>query len=237
MVTWFVVSCCCLFAPDDPAAGSTPPDGVQAAAAAAGGGGAAISSERPYHEIQADLRAALRTEASRATPTRDWAVAVVRLALLYGELMQDERLARSDTLAGYRVKIRSRLLAVQESLERDLPHAQAPTDGTRDKPADLAAWQRDATGKMQLSWGHGHADSLAGQLDSWARGSGAGGAARSDYGPLLVELIRRTISPEFWDVHGGPGVIIYYQPGHALVIRATPEIHERIGGALGGARD
>jgi hypothetical protein len=38
-------------------------------------------------------------------------------------------------------------------------------------------------------------------------------------------------------VHGGPGVIIYYQPGHALVIRATPEIHERIGGALGGVRD
>ena len=165
--------------------------------------------------------AALRTEASREMPARDWAVSVVRLALLYGELMQDERLARSDTLASYRVKIRSRLLAVQESLGRDLPQKQASNDGTSDKPADLAAWQRDATGKMQLSLGRGgDADSLATQLDSWVRGVGAGGAARSDYGPLLVELIRRTISPEFWDVHGGPGVIIYYQPGHALVIRA-----------------
>ena len=174
-------------------------------------------------------------------------MSVVRLALLYGELMQDERLATSSTLAGYRVKIRTRLMGVRESLERDLP-SQPANDGTAsagkasdgtasDKPIDWAAWERDAKGKMQLALGSGGSDSLATQLDSWTRGSGAGGAARADYGPLLVELIRRTISPEFWDVHGGPGVIIYYQPGHALVIRATPEIHERIGGALGGVRD
>ena len=53
---------------------------------------------------------------------------------------------------------------------------------------------------------------------------------RGDYGQVLVELIRQTISPEFWDVNGGPGVILYYRPGHALVVRATGDVHARIGG-------
>jgi hypothetical protein len=233
MVTWLLMSGCCLFAPEDPVTEST----VAKASMVRDESAESVDSARPYHEIQAELRGALRAEASRETPPREWAVSVVRLALLYGELMQDERLATSSTLAGYRVKIRTRLMSVQESLERDLP-SQPTSDGqTNDKPIDRAAWERDAAGKLRLSLGSGDGDSLATQLDSWVRGSGAGGAARSDYGPLLVELIRRTISPEFWDVHGGPGVIIYYQPGHALVIRATPEIHEQIGGALGGARD
>ncbi len=230
MVTWLLMSCCCLFAPEDPAAESVPRTESTSR-------GAAVHTARPYHEIQADLRTALRAEASRETAPREWAVSVVRLALLYGELMQDERLATSSTLAGYRVKIRTRLMGVQETLERGLPSQPASDGQANNKPIDWAAWERDAKGKMQLALGSGGSDSLATQLDSWTRESGAGGAARADYGPLLVELIRRTISPEFWDVHGGPGVIIYYQPGHALVIRATPEIHERIGGALGGVRD
>lgn len=230
MVRWLLMSCCCLFAPEDPVADST-------AAKPSAAQDKSIESVRPYHEIQSDLRGALRTEASRETPPREWAVSVMRLALLYGELMQDERLATSATLAGYRVKIRTRLLGVQKSLERDIPPPQASNGQANGQPVDWAAWERDAVGKWRLSLGDGDDNSLAAQLDSWARATGAGGAARSDYGPLLVELIRRTISPEFWDVHGGPGVIIYYQPGQALVIRATPEIHERIGGALGGARD
>ena len=59
-----------------------------------------------------------------------------------------------------------------------------------------------------------------------------GNAARGvqDYGPALVNLIKTTISPEFWDINGGPGVIVYYPPLRLLVIRATSEIHHQIGG-------
>ncbi len=60
----------------------------------------------------------------------------------------------------------------------------------------------------------------------------AGGAALADYGGALVELIQRTIAPEFWDVNGGPGTIVYYRQWQALVVRATGDIHEKIGGTV-----
>lgn len=61
---------------------------------------------------------------------------------------------------------------------------------------------------------------------------GRGGRAIPDFGPDLVALIQRTIAPDFWDVVGGPGTIVYYQPLHALVVRATGEIHRELGGVL-----
>ena len=56
------------------------------------------------------------------------------------------------------------------------------------------------------------------------------GPGMPDYGPALVNLIQKTIAPEFWDVNGGPGVIVYYPPLRLLVIRATSNIHYQIGG-------
>ena len=64
-----------------------------------------------------------------------------------------------------------------------------------------------------------------------------GGAAQLDHGRMLVELIERTIMPRSWDVNGGPGTIVYYAPLHALVVSATEEVHEKIGGILGGVRE
>jgi hypothetical protein len=49
-------------------------------------------------------------------------------------------------------------------------------------------------------------------------------------------LIERTINPDFWDVNGGPGTIMYYPNLQCLVIRATGEVHEKIGGVVGGVR-
>ena len=56
-----------------------------------------------------------------------------------------------------------------------------------------------------------------------------------DY-PDLVELIQNTISPEFWDVVGGPGTIMYYRPLLAIVVRATSEVHHQVGGAMDALR-
>jgi hypothetical protein len=59
-----------------------------------------------------------------------------------------------------------------------------------------------------------------------------GGGAAFDYGPALVDLIQRTIVPEFWDVNGGPGTIVYYRPLMCLVVRATSDVHHRLGGTI-----
>jgi hypothetical protein len=65
-----------------------------------------------------------------------------------------------------------------------------------------------------------------------------GGAAQTvSNAQSLIELIERTIEPDFWDVNGGPGAIVYYPPLQCLVIRATSEVHGKIGGVLGGVRD
>ena len=64
----------------------------------------------------------------------------------------------------------------------------------------------------------------------------APGGANGDYGDDLVQLIQRTVKPDFWDVNGGPGSIYFYRPLNALVIRATSEVHRDLGGALDGLR-
>lgn len=47
-----------------------------------------------------------------------------------------------------------------------------------------------------------------------------------DHSQELMDLIQATIAPATWESLGGPGVIRYWQPGHALVIRQTTEVHE-----------
>jgi hypothetical protein len=156
---------------------------------------------RRYFDINRDLRRLLRAEAVEED-RQVWRATVVDLVKLYGEITRDDRLATSAVLNGYRIKLRSRLLAIQKRLAAQL--------------------KRD-----------GRYDSLSGPRGP---SEGAGGGAAVDHGMALVELIQRTISPDFWDVNGGPGTIVYYRQWHALVIRATPEIHRQIGGAIGQAR-
>ena len=68
-------------------------------------------------------------------------------------------------------------------------------------------------------------------------GALGGRAGPPDWGESLVELIERTIAPAFWDVHGGPGTIVYYQPLRVLVVRATSDLHQGVGNLLQNLRD
>ncbi len=74
---------------------------------------------------------------------------------------------------------------------------------------------------------------LAQQLAPGGAGEGAPGgataAAAVDYGPELVDLIQRVISPEVWDINGGPATVVYYRQGRALVVRAPSEVHHQVG--------
>ena len=186
---------------------------------------------RRYHEINRDLRALLREQATAKTPGKQTLV-IRKLVRLYGEICQHPDLATSDTLKSYRVKLRGRLLRIQQELERDIARQQKRSGQTAAAGISSARLADAATKAMadQLSLiGY----SLGGPGKVFSQGGAMG---PPDYGPALVELIQRTIAPGFWDVNGGPGTIVYYAPLRALVVRATGEIHGNLRGALGGLR-
>ena len=60
----------------------------------------------------------------------------------------------------------------------------------------------------------------------------AGQNANADNGQQLVDLIQNTISPKSWDVNGGNCSIYYWQQQHAIVVRATGDVHGQISDTL-----
>lgn len=214
--------------------------------AASPGGSLSDGSVEPrrYHEINDDLRELIRAYARAESPAAQSAV-IHEMCVLYVELKRDPRLASSDTLQEYKAKLWSRLVRIQTELERQLAREQRqpgrPADGgaAAVQPSDTADVQASGSlaGSLSLLGGvlGGPADLLA-HGGSLGAGSLGGGAAGGDYGQSLVELIQRTIAPEFWDVNGGPGTIVYFAPLRVLVVRATSEIHHKIGGGVQGLR-
>ncbi len=193
-----------------------------------------ISSLRRYHEIREDVRETMQREATAATKV-ERAAAIVHLTRLYQELRNDPRLAESDTLMQTKNLLWGRLTRVKTSLQREFAQTQRPPRSEEHEHdpelTDAVTWAMTENLAMAGC-------SVGGPASLFAQVRGAaGGAAISDYGPALVALIERTIAPEFWDVTGGPGAVAYYAPLRALVVRATSEIHHRIGGVLGDLRE
>ena len=65
-----------------------------------------------------------------------------------------------------------------------------------------------------------------------AGGAAAGQNANADNGQVLVDLIQNVICPKSWDVNGGACTISYWQQQHAIVVRATDDVHGQISDAL-----
>ena len=59
-----------------------------------------------------------------------------------------------------------------------------------------------------------------------------GNQGNQDYGPMLVDLIQRTISPGSWDVNGGLSSIQYWAPRRVLVVRAPQDVHDGLAPVL-----
>ena len=135
--------------------------------------------------------------------------------VLYKELRADKRLA-IDERGELRGLVRGRLVRLSKMIAaaaaRHAPSAQQ-------QPGAVAKLAQPAAVLAQAAAGGG------------AAGLGPGGAGKpdDDYGPSLVELIETTIAPDTWDVNGGPGSIYYWRNQHALVIRATAEVHGVVG--------
>ena len=175
----------------------------------------------------------MRREATARTD-RERAEAIHQLTVLYNELKHDPRLRDSETLTSHKNRLWGRLTKVKRDLQREFDRGDSNDNVS--KPSELDASVDEITAGLTDSLSLvGYAAGGPAHLLAQVQGSRGGGAI-PDYGPGLVELIERTIAPEFWDVAGGPGTIFYYAPLRVLVVRATSEVHHKIGGTLGGIR-
>ena len=191
-----------------------------------------VALQRPFHELDRQIVATLTQEALLAKqkdePAR--AKSAVQLCDLHREVVGDTRFATSEVLQAYQSKLSSRLVRVKKDIQAKLAkEAKRPISE-----------EAKAQAAVQSIANESYATSLL--LSDYAVGSpnlllAHGGSAVIDAnGQALVDLIETTIDPESWSTNGGPGTIRYYAPLQCLVIRATGEVHENVGGALGDLR-
>jgi hypothetical protein len=188
---------------------------------------------RPYHQIREEMSAALRAEAVAKTQEAR-SRAVGEILALYAELKRDPRLEGSDTLKSYKAKLWSRMRSIQRDLERELARREDSPGRARTERElqQLAAATRSAAEQVAaLHYALGGPALMIQQ-----HGGAMGGGTVNDYSQQLIDLIERTIRPDFWDTNGGPGAIVYYRPLMALVVTATSEVHGSVGGVLGALR-
>lgn len=148
---------------------------------------------------------------------------------------------------------RREVAARAEAAEKDAKKPVRPTAGQLLRSARdevLAARQLDEknadndgtqaggtqTGGTQVSSGRLLADPSVSLNPASALGNRGGGLTTVAAGEALIELIERTIQPDHWEANGGPGVMVYYAPLMALVVRASSEVHGQVGGIMGGLR-
>lgn len=188
----------------------------------------------PFHEFQRQISDLLKREAQAKTSAAR-APVIRALCDLHSQIVHDERYTTSDVLKEYRARLWSRLNKVKAEIKQDLAR---DARGNRERLADIAALE--AADPAAVAASESLATSLAfldqTQIGPSLAGAFGGGALPADFGQDLVALIERTINPGFWDVVGGPGTVYYYAPLQCLVVRATTEIHEDIGGVVGELR-
>ncbi|MFN0020085.1 MAG: hypothetical protein ACKVP0_17635 [Pirellulaceae bacterium] len=184
-------------------------------------------AKRLAAEIDRDISAALKREAN-AKSLKERGKAIEQLCSLHYEITSDERFSTLDQMQSLRAKIWGRLTKVKAELKRQLAKEGEPQlDDAQAEAAQYAG--------SNLAGAMGLADFGSGSPSGFIP---RGGASQTDYNAQqLIELIQRTINPDFWDVVGGPGTIFYYPQLQVLVIRATSEIHGQVGGTLGALRD
>ena len=55
-----------------------------------------------------------------------------------------------------------------------------------------------------------------------------GGGTATDPAEELIDIIQETIAPATWDIRGGQGVIRFWGPGSALIIRQSGDAHQAL---------
>jgi hypothetical protein len=184
-----------------------------------------VDADRPLRSlsaIQMDVHAALRAEASSRRLGAN-VPEVVRLIDLYRELALHPKRDKSEFLAQLALRVRTRLETVRNHIERGFA-------------ADRAAKKKQNAPTVMAPKARVLAQQIAGPGIAPGQGGQPAGVEGIDYGPELVDLIQRTISPATWDVNGGNGSVVYFAPRHAIVVSAPQAVHEKVGDVLGQLR-
>ena len=144
----------------------------------------------------------------------DVQAAARELLAIYREVLQDKKLAVSQR-ERLRMSLRSRLMQLETELKRT---ATAPESVALAKKQVVLAQQGLAQNGGGANAGFG--------------GGQNGNNNNADAGQDLVDLIENTISPKQWDINGGNCTIYYWKQQHAIVVRATDDVHADISDAL-----
>jgi hypothetical protein len=200
----------------------------------------AQTAPRRYVEIHEDIKVFLKREATAETDSQR--IAAIRdICAVFVELKRDPRLSTHPTLVGYKNKVWTRLNKLKIEFKRyvreqEKQERREKKSNDSQELAEARAAVRDLSQQLsqQMSLVSYSSGGPAGIVNQ-ASGSWGGGAIRAN-ADQLIDLIQKTISPESWDVNGGESVIFFYQPLNALVVRATSEVHENLGGAVEALR-
>ncbi len=159
---------------------------------------------------------ALRREALAADGAKR-EIALRELIRIHDQALAHSRFAQSSRLQRTVLRIRARLRRVRKEIQQQ---------ATENDVVRRAVARRDVLHQR------------LGNVGQVPQGIANGGAQQGggDYGQELLELIERTISPPIWEANGGPATIVYFQPRHALVVRATQDTHRDLGRLLIGLR-
>jgi hypothetical protein len=189
---------------------------------------AASATARTVTAIRHDLRRLLRREATAPAGGEAHRDAIAQLLALHGEMVTHPTFASGQVLRQWRTRLQSRLIRVARDMTRDTPFKADSTKPPATVGRRLPASDGRVTSLAQQLGGALPGDPPAGADRGNAAGPTAGITRLPDFGPDLAELIRRVVLPEFWDVRGGPGTVVYYASRQVLVVRATSDVHDRL---------
>jgi hypothetical protein len=221
------------------------------------------SEPRDPAEISRDETALVR-QASKKVDEAQRVKAIVSLCELFVEIGEHPEVEKSVTLQRVSVELQTRLRGIEDRLTSELrrqniPEPKSMIDAERVKRKSRASqpsWRMLPASEPTLA-----ASPTASELDtsitassdgsssyssteSGANAAGsppnqtglAGPGGMDDIGWWLVDLIRHTVQPDYWDTAGGPGTVVYYGPSRALVIRGSWRVHEEVADLLSALR-
>jgi len=192
----------------------------------------AAVSPTQMRRIASDM---LRAEAV-ANSAVDKADAIAALCDAYVAIRMHPSYEQSEVLRSEGAQVRRRLITANrkltDQLERD--HISKPVSLSRRVDAAIESESRNPSNANNMAT-KSDAEArivIANNAGTSGQGFGGAGPGGADESWALVELIQRTIRPDFWEVTGGPGSIRYFAMRRVLVVRATTQVHEELAALL-----
>ncbi len=168
---------------------------------------------RPATAISASMQQLLKKEAASKTFAEREPLAK-EMAKLYDEMKLAMRSGSAAQLSKDEYRLRMRMVGIVKDLNRRVIKAQEESNRQSAKIVrNPEAYSKSAFEEPTI------------------QGGGTINAANN-----LIQIIITTIDPDGWQANGGTHVIEYWAQGMALVVAAPADVHEAIGGSLGGIR-